>query len=254
MKIYTKTGDDGSTGLFGNARVPKDHPRIEAYGTVDELNAALGMILSSLPGSAHAARGWLETIQADLFVLGSLLATPSSSKSPVTVLSPSRVEALEHQIDQMEKELKPLKNFILPQGTLCASTTHLARAISRRAERRIVSLAAQEPLDALLIIYTNRLSDFLFVLARWINQKEGGTETAWINPAGSGQGPQPDKLSASLQKLEDEKKRRQSLFEKTAQDLQKKKESAAKNFQESVEQIKKDGGKVEPTVRPIDLD
>ena len=142
----------------------------------------------------------------------------------------------------------------MPQGTFAASLTHLSRAICRRAERHIISLHTLEPVDAGLLAYVNRLSDFLFVLARWINYKEGGTETPWLGSAGPASGPKPDVLSASLQKLEEEKKRRQSLFEKTAGALQKKKENAVKNFEKNVEQIKRDGGKVDPTVRPIDLD
>src|SRR5438105_2712329 len=120
MKIYTKTGDDGTTGLVGGSRVHKDALRIEAYGDVDELNAALGVVLAHLPRAAQAARGWLETVQSDLFIVGVLLATPASAAKKVTALAPTRAEALEQQIDQMEQSLKPLKNFILPQGGPCA--------------------------------------------------------------------------------------------------------------------------------------
>jgi cob(I)alamin adenosyltransferase len=255
MKIYTKTGDDGSTGLLGNTRVRKDAPRIEAYGEVDELNAGVGVVLAHLPGAANSARGWLDSIQNDLFVIGALLATPAQDTRKRTSLSSERTAMLEQWIDQMEKNLKPLKNFILPQGTPCAAHIHLARAISRRAERRIVTLDAQEKVEAAILIYINRLSDFLFVLARWVNHQEGGTETAWINPSGEGAGlPQADKLSASLSKLEQEKERRKSLFEKTSSELQKKKAEAEKSFQQSVDQIKKEGGQVEKPMRPMDLD
>ncbi len=253
MKIYTKTGDDGSTGLFGNKRVRKDDLRLEAYGSVDELNAGLGVLLARLPDSAGEAAAWLTAIQNDLFVVGAILATPPEHASK-SVLPPARTQDLESRIDQLEKDLKPLKNFILPQGTLAASLAHLARAICRRAERHIVSLHTLEPVNAGLLAYINRLSDFLFVLARWINVREGGTETPWLHTSGAGAGPKPDVLNASLQKLEEEKKRRQSLFEKTASSLQKKKESAVKNFEKNVEQIKREGGKVDPTIRPIDLD
>src|SRR4051812_14887390 len=113
MKIYTKTGDDGTTGLFGNARVRKDALRIEAYGTVDELNAALGVVIAHLPALAHSARGWLDAIQSDLLILGALLATPPQAVRQPAALAAARIETLEQQIDQMEKPLKPLKNFIL---------------------------------------------------------------------------------------------------------------------------------------------
>jgi cob(I)alamin adenosyltransferase len=255
MKIYTKTGDDGTTGLFGNARVRKDALRIEAYGEVDELNASLGVVIAHLPSLAHSARGWLDAIQSDLFILGALLATPPQAERKPAALPPQRVQALEEQIDQMEKNLKPLKNFILPQGTPCAAFLHLCRAISRRAERRVVALDSQEKVDPLILIYMNRLSDFLFVLARWVNFQEGGTETAWINPSGDSPGqPQADRLTASLGKLEMEKERRKSLFEKTTSDLQKKKAEAEKLFKQNVDQINKEGGKVEKPVREIDLD
>jgi cob(I)alamin adenosyltransferase len=255
MKIYTKTGDDGTTGLLGGARLRKDAVRIEAYGEVDELNAGLGVVLANLPSSAHSARGWLDTVQNDLLVIGAILATLPQENRKHATLSPIRIANLEQQIDQMEKILKPLKNFILPQGTPCASFLHLSRAICRRAERRVVALDSLEKIDASVLVYLNRLSDFLFVLARWVNQQEGGTETAWINPSGETLGqPQPDRLSASLQKLEQEKQRRKSLFEKTTTDLQKKKAEAEKSFQQSVEQIKKEGGQVDRPVRDIDLD
>jgi hypothetical protein len=187
--------------------------------------------------------------------VGAILATPAQEKRQHAALAPARVEALEQQIDQMEKTLKPLKHFILPQGTPCGSFLHLSRAVCRRAERRVVALDSQEKVNPFVLTYLNRLSDFLFVLARWVNHQEGGTETAWINPSGELPGlPEPDKLTASLGKLEQEKERRKSLFEKTSSELQKKKAEAEKSFQQSVEQIKKDGGKVEKEIRPIDLD
>jgi len=255
MKIYTKTGDDGSTGLLSNARVRKNDPRIEAIGDVDELNASLGVVLTQLSTAAHSARGWLEAIQNDLFVIGAILGTSSSETRAQASLPSARVESLEQQIDQLEKNLKPLKFFILPQGTPCAAWLHLSRSFARRAERRVVALDAQDKIGPPILMYLNRLSDFLFVLARWVNQQEGGTETAWINPSGVAPGQlKPDMLSASLQKLDQEKQRRKSLFEKTTTDLQKKKAEAEKNFQNSVDQIKKEGGKVEPPIRPIDLD
>src|SRR5690349_18022997 len=117
MKIYTKTGDDGTTGLLGQVRVRKDARRLSAYGSVDETNAALGLVISHLSASSDHARGWLDGIQSDLFIIGTLLATPPSDSRTHAVLAESRIQALESQIDQMEKDLPALKNFILPQGT-----------------------------------------------------------------------------------------------------------------------------------------
>lgn len=260
MKIYTRTGDDGTTGLLGNSRVKKDDPRIEAVGAVDELNASVGVVIAHLPIAAQKVRPWLDTIQSDLFVIGALLATPEGAGKTFATLPPTRVTALEEQIDQMETDLPALKNFILPQGNTGAAFTHLARAVGRRSERRIVTLAAQHPIDALVITYINRLADFLFVLARWINKHEGGLETAWIpNPSAAGKAsaapaPGPDRLDATLKKLEHEKQGRQTLFEKAAAEMQKKKEQADRAFRQGVDQIKKDGGKVEPPPSPFDLD
>lgn len=256
MKIYTKTGDDGSTGLLGNVRIRKDARRIEAYGAVDETNAAIGVILAHLTAANHAARGWLETIQSDLFIIGALLATPPSDKHNHAVLPDSQAGRLESHIDQMEKDLPPLKNFILPQGTPSSVFAHWARAVARRAERQVVALAAEEGIAPAIIPYINRLSDFLFVLARWVNQREGGSETTWINPSGTPLGPPEagDRLNITLQKLEADKEKRKTLFEKTSSDLQKKKEVAEKLFKQNVDQIKKEGGKVDKPVRDMDLD
>jgi cob(I)alamin adenosyltransferase len=258
MKIYTRTGDDGTTGLIGNVRVGKDDLRIEAYGTVDELNACLGVVLSHLPTEAESSRGWLNQIQSDLFVIGTILATPTGAAAKA-VLPIERTSDLEETIDRMESELKPLKNFILPQGMPIAAFSHLARAVGRRAERRIVELQGSEPVDAAVIPYLNRLADWLFVFARWSNLKAGGTETAWINPARGADlpesaAPQADRLSTTLQKLEEQKKARQTLFERTSSELQKKKDAADKLFRQSVDRIQQDGGKVEKPVRDMDLD
>ena len=198
MKIYTKTGDDGSTGLLGNVRVRKDAARIESYGDVDELNASLGIVLAHLPSAASSARGWLDAIQSDLFVTGAILATPPQAAKVSASLAPGRIDTLEQQIDQMEKSLKPLKNFILPQGNPCAAFLHLSRAICRRAERRVVALASREKVDSIVTIYLNRLSDYLFVLARWVNHQEGGTETAWINPVRRRPRPAPGRQTQRL--------------------------------------------------------
>jgi len=260
MKIYTKTGDDGNTGLLGNVRVPKDSRRIEAYGAVDETNAALGIVLAHLPSAAQAAQAWLNAIQSDLLVIGTILATPPSDPKKRADLPSHRAQALEEHIDQMETDLKPLTQFILPQGTKGSAFAHLTRAISRRAERRVVALSHDERVDKAVIVYLNRLSDFLFVLARWINAHEGGPETVWSYSDTEGakissEAARPaDRLSASLKKLEADKESRKTLFEKASTQMQKKKEIADKLFRQNVDQINKDGGKVEKPLRDLDLD
>ncbi len=177
MKIYTKTGDAGETGLFGGPRVKKDAPRIEAYGTIDELNAALGLVrCESLPEEIDALLG---EIQAQLFSVGSQLATPGSNPA-VPAIGADEIRWQEEAIDRYEAGLPPLRNFILPAGTRAAAGLHLARCICRRAERRIVTLAQQEPVAADLIVYANRLSDLLFVLTRAANQAAGVADTPWL--------------------------------------------------------------------------
>lgn len=179
MKIYTKTGDSGETSLFAGGRVRKDHARVEAYGTVDELNSVLGVVRShDLPERAH---DWLERIQNELFTIGADLATPQTARAEWLVrLDVGPVEALEAAIDQMEAELPELKHFILPGGTPAAAMLHLARTTCRRAERRCVELEAGEPINHQIIVYLNRLSDFLFTLARWVNFRLGESETKWM--------------------------------------------------------------------------
>lgn len=260
-KIYTKTGDDGSTSLLGNVRVRKDTPRVEACGTLDELNAALGVAAALIPKSAGQLPGWVTGIQSDLMVIGTVLATPPSASKRFAELSPLRVQALEGYIDQMQEDLRPLDHFILPQGTACTSAMHFARAISRRAERRVVTLANQERVDSIVLAYLNRLSDLLYVFARWINAHEGGQETTWTYSAESGgakttsETAKPsDRLDASLKKLEAEKQNRQTLFEKASNQMQKKKELADKLFRQNIDQIHKEGGKVEKPLRDMDLD
>lgn len=259
-KIYTKTGDDGNTGLLGNVRVGKETTRIEAYGAVDELNAALGVVLAHLSAPAQAAQKPLSGIQSDLMIIGTMLATPPSDSKRHADLPAARTKTLEDQIDELETHLKPLQNFILPQGTPASSFAHLARAISRRAERRVIALLRQERVDKGIIVYLNRLSDYLFVLARWINTQEGGPESTWTYSEAEGarttsEKAQPsDRLGATLKKLEAEKENRKTLLEKTSEAMQKKKEIADKLFRQNVEQIKKDGGKVEKPLRDFDLD
>jgi cob(I)alamin adenosyltransferase len=260
MKIYSKTGDDGDTGLLGNVRVPKDSRRIEACGAVDEVNAALGVILAHLSPPVQAAQARLGAIQSDLFIIGTLLATPPNDQKKHADLPVGRLKALEDQIDEMESNLKPLANFILPRGTPGAAYAHLARAVSRRAERRVVTLAREERVDRAILPYLNRLSDYLFVLARWINTQEGGAEASWTYSETEGaktasETAQPaDRLGATLKKLETEKEGRKTLFEKTTSQIQKKKEIADKLFRQNVDQINKEGGKVERPLRDMDLD
>ena len=175
-KIYTKTGDDGSTGLIGNKRVSKSNPRIIAYGAVDEINSALGVALSLNPDKD--IRDLLVKIQNDLFVLGADLAN-SDLKNTSNRITHDMVHFLEEQIDRLEKELSPITYFILPGGDPIASQMHLARAISRRAETCIVSLSEKEHVNKIGQIYINRLSDLLFVIARVINKRKMIKDTAW---------------------------------------------------------------------------
>jgi cob(I)alamin adenosyltransferase len=180
VKIYTKTGDQGETSLFAGGRVRKDHVRVEAYGTVDELNSLLGVVRSyDLPDQAEA---WLEAVQNVLFVVGADLATPMDSSPKWLVrLDEQPITALEQAIDRMDEDLPKMTAFILPGGVPAAAALHVARTVCRRAERVCVSLAADEPINPLVLVYLNRLSDFLFTLARWINLQAGETETKWIS-------------------------------------------------------------------------
>ncbi|HTO95162.1 MAG TPA: cob(I)yrinic acid a,c-diamide adenosyltransferase [Bacteroidota bacterium] len=178
MKIYTKTGDAGDTSLFGGQRVPKDALRIEAYGTVDELNSMLGLALAE--GPVEGMRAALLEIQSQLFTLGADLATPRS----VTRSEIRRIEArdsawLEKEIDRFDAALKPLRSFVLPGGSPLAARLHLARTVCRRAERVVVRLSRNEDVGEGMTMYLNRLSDLLFVLARNANQSAGVAEIPW---------------------------------------------------------------------------
>lgn len=177
MKIYTKTGDQGETGLFGGPRVRKDHLRIESYGAVDELNAVLGLVRSE--GLPAEINDLLAQIQNSLFDLGAELASPDPVRMGVSVISPAHAEALERAIDRYEANLPPLKTFILPGGTRAAAELHLARTVCRRAERRLISLAGAETISGALIAYLNRLGDLLFVLARELNRVAGQVDVPW---------------------------------------------------------------------------
>jgi len=179
MKIYTKTGDDGSTGLIGGARVGKDDLRIECYGTIDELNATIGLCASIADGNL---RQWLTPVMNELFVIGARLATPEDQKNTSTwmpALNEMMVHRLEEQIDEAEKQLAPLQCFILPGGTDLAARLHLSRTVCRRAERLLVHFSRTHPLEDLLMRYVNRLSDWLFVLARLANHLEGVGDVPW---------------------------------------------------------------------------
>jgi len=178
VKIYTRTGDDGSTGLLGPGRVPKDAPRVEAYGTVDELNASLGVARAL--DTARWIDPELSAIQARLFNLGAELATlEAGALGKLERVSEDDVRALEGWIDAREKDLTPLKRFILPGGSPLAAELHRARTVCRRAERRLVALAQKESVEPRLVRYLNRLGDLLFVLARWCNHRAGAEEIEW---------------------------------------------------------------------------
>lgn len=178
MKIYTKTGDDGTTALFGGKRVLKSTIRIEAYGTIDELNAYVGLLRDQEVN--HKRHEVMIEIQDRLFTLGSLLATePGNAKVKVPHLSEGDVSFLENKIDLMEAELPPLKSFILPGGHASVSFCHVARTVCRRAERNISALDQQEKVDPLITKYVNRLSDYLFVLGRKMALELNVNETPW---------------------------------------------------------------------------
>lgn len=178
MKIYTKTGDTGDTSLFGGQRVPKDALRIEAYGTIDELNSVLGIVRADSGDPELDAI--LQKLQEQLFVLGADLATPRSiDRKAVRRIEPRDAQPLEKMIDQVESRLKPLKNFILPGGSPVAARIHFARTVCRRAERSVVRMSRNEDIGEGAVVYLNRLSDFLFVLARYVNQKADVQETKW---------------------------------------------------------------------------
>ena len=181
MKIYTKTGDSGSTGLFGGGRVPKDDDRVEAYGDVDELNAVLGVARSVEP--MPRVDEVLVPIQRDLFAIGALLATPDRDKMAMHLqkarIDESRIGELERAIDEGEAELEPLRAFIVPGGSPKAAALHVARTVCRRAERHVVRLQHHVELPGIVVIYLNRLSDLLFTLARVANHRAGAGEVTW---------------------------------------------------------------------------
>ncbi|MCL6527575.1 MAG: cob(I)yrinic acid a,c-diamide adenosyltransferase [Thermaceae bacterium] len=182
MKIYTKTGDAGETGLYGADRVAKDHPRVEAYGTVDEANSAIGMVRSALAAAHPDIQADLEYLQNALFDLGADLATRLGSRYERNLvrLDAADVERLEALIDRYQEEAPAFTGFIHPGGHPAAAALHLARTIARRAERRTVALAHQEAINPEVVRYLNRLSDLLFTLARVVNKREGYSEEGWL--------------------------------------------------------------------------
>ncbi len=178
MKIYTKTGDTGTTALYGGTRVLKDEPRIEAYGTMDELNSHIGHLISHLSESQENISTLLE-IQNRLFTIGSNLASDPSKNLPVPDILESDIELLESEMDRMDVHLEPLRAFILPGGSVSNSVAHICRTVSRRAERRMITLSRESEVNPILIKYINRLSDYFFVLSRYIALKANHKEVQW---------------------------------------------------------------------------
>lgn len=178
VKIYTKTGDDGTTGLLSGERLPKYHLRIEAYGTVDELNAHLGVVADS--AHEEGVTNQLRIVQHELFTIGSQLAAGATNTYPLPNISEDDITRLERWMDEMDTELVPLTNFILPGGHIAVSNAHVARCICRRAERLVVALSQDETIDTRYVRYLNRLSDYLFVLARYITHLKGAEELKWV--------------------------------------------------------------------------
>ena len=180
FKIYTKTGDKGTTGLFGGARVPKNHHRVEAYGTVDELNAYIGLVRDSIEGKNHE-RAILKEIQDRLFTIGANLASDPSKNMTVPDILTTDIELLEQEMDTMDRVLPPLKHFILSGGHMVVSYCNLARTVCRRAERLVVALQfSEDNIEPLLVQYLNRLSDYLFMLGRKMALDFGIEEVKWI--------------------------------------------------------------------------
>ena len=181
MKIYTRTGDDGSTALFGGGRVAKAHPRVAAYGDVDELNSVLGWALTQISSAETAQR--IQLVQHDLFTLGAELATPPPAdgrRRPETPPLPTeRAAEMEEWIDDADREIEPLRAFVLPGGSAAAAALHVARTVCRRAERSVVALTAAEPVATEVLVYLNRLSDLLFTLARLENHRAGCEDVLW---------------------------------------------------------------------------
>ena len=183
MKIYTKGGDHGQTGLLGGQRVPKDHLRLHTYGTFDELNAFIGLVLAEPTlGKDSSVRVGLARVQSELFQLGAELATPPGKPVSTRLIQPEEIARLEREIDAMEAKLPPLHSFILPGGSKAAAHLHLSRTVCRRAERELVVLNRSEPVRAEVLGYVNRLSDYLFVAARYANHELSVSDVPWTAP------------------------------------------------------------------------
>ena len=182
MKIYTRTGDKGTTGLIGGSRVEKSDPRIECTGDIDELNAAIGLAAAGLGAKQKQLAEALGMVQNELFVLGALVAAPhpTPTSRALPELDETMITRLEMQMDAADAELPPLKQFILPGGCELAARLHFARTVCRRAERQLVRFSQDRPIPPLAVIYLNRLSDWLFVQARWANHREGIADVPWV--------------------------------------------------------------------------
>lgn len=178
-KIYTKKGDKGETSLFGGTRVPKNSLRVDTYGTVDELNSVIGVVIAHLRPEEKKEAVLLSSIQHDLLLIGSSLANPVPKPLPHLT---KREKLFEKRIDQMTEKMPELHNFILPGGGKAGSFLHQARTVCRRAERRVVKLSQEEPIEPAILRYFNRLSDLLFTLARFVNFQEKQLETKWVKP------------------------------------------------------------------------
>ncbi len=179
-KLYTRTGDLGETALYGGVRIPKDHPRVEAYGSVDELNSALGVAVSFIRQRRIVAA--LQSVQNELFNVGSELASesgPRAEKGRTFADAGGKIVGLERLIDEYDAKVPSLRTFILPSGSRAGTLLHLARGVCRRAERAVVRLSRQEDVNPQIVVYLNRLSDFLFVLARYVNKAARKPETPW---------------------------------------------------------------------------
>ncbi|MBI2036167.1 cob(I)yrinic acid a,c-diamide adenosyltransferase [Candidatus Microgenomates bacterium] len=187
MKIYTRTGDKGQTSLFGGKRVGKDDVRVEAYGTIDELNSAIGLTIAMINDKGLRMKNELVKIQNDLFDIGSILASSSKTLNLKPITLKSRVTEFEELIDELTEKLPQLRNFILPGGGKAGASLHLARAVCRRAERRVIALAKKEQVTSEIIIYLNRLSDLLFTIARFVNQQEKKKEIIWVKSVSGSQ-------------------------------------------------------------------
>ena len=195
MKIYTKTGDKGETGLFGGERISKSSPRIEAYGTVDELNSFIGLAITAVQD--NSVKSLLSKIQNQLFIVGSDLATPDSAediKKNITKTPKEFYEEIEKSIDFFEENLEGLKNFIIPGGAKSASLLHVCRTIARRAERRVIALNSLEQINGNIVIFLNRLSDLLFVLSRYENKVSNHPDIIWESQRSQPKADRPESI------------------------------------------------------------